>query len=119
MPDNAGPRAERLLVGVGPSASAASLIRAAQGVANGLQAEWFAVYVETPKMLRLPETERLHAVQNLRLAEQLGAEGRHPEGPASTQRWSISPAAADHQNSPGQAGPPLPLAGEALAEPGG
>jgi two-component system sensor histidine kinase KdpD len=74
MPDNAGPRAEKLLVGVGPSASSANLIRAAQGVAAGLQAAWFAVYVETPKMLRLPEAERLRAVQNLRLAEQLGAE---------------------------------------------
>lgn len=73
-PDNAGPRAERLLVGVGPSASGANLIRAAQDVAAGLRAEWFAVYVETPKMLRLPEAERLRAVQNLRLAEQLGAE---------------------------------------------
>jgi two-component system sensor histidine kinase KdpD len=38
------------------------------------QAEWFAVYVENPKMLRLPETQRLRAVENLRLAEQLGAE---------------------------------------------
>jgi two-component system sensor histidine kinase KdpD len=74
MPDNAGPRAARLLVGVGPSASSANLIRATQSMAAGLQAEWFAVYVETPRMLRLPEAERLRAVQNLRLAEQLGAE---------------------------------------------
>ena len=43
-------------------------------MATGLQAEWFAVYVENPKMLRLPEAERNRAVYNLRLAEQLGAE---------------------------------------------
>jgi two-component system sensor histidine kinase KdpD len=38
------------------------------------KADWFAVYVETPKMLRLPEAERNRAVYNMRLAEQLGAE---------------------------------------------
>jgi two-component system sensor histidine kinase KdpD len=36
--------------------------------------DWFAVFVETPKMLRLPEAERNRAVYNLRLAEQSGAE---------------------------------------------
>jgi two-component system, OmpR family, sensor histidine kinase KdpD len=43
-------------------------------MAAGLKATWFAVYVEDPKMLRLPEAERNRAVYNLRLAEQLGAE---------------------------------------------
>ncbi|HVO22919.1 MAG TPA: DUF4118 domain-containing protein [Candidatus Margulisiibacteriota bacterium] len=38
------------------------------------KSDWFAVFVETPKMLRLPEAERNRAVYNLRLAEQLGAE---------------------------------------------
>jgi two-component system sensor histidine kinase KdpD len=46
----------------------------AQKMAADLKAEWFAVYVEDPRMLRLPETERSRAVYNLRLAEQLGAE---------------------------------------------
>ena len=66
--------AERVLVCVGPSPSSTDLIRAAQRLAAGLQAEWFAVYVEDPRMLRLPEAERNRAVYNLRLAEQLGAE---------------------------------------------
>ena len=35
---------------------------------------WFAVYVEDPKTLRLPEADRNRAIFNLRLAEQLGAE---------------------------------------------
>jgi two-component system sensor histidine kinase KdpD len=65
---------ERLLVCVGPGLDSADLIRAAQNLAVNLQAEWFAVYVEDPRMLRLPEAERNRAVYNLRLAEQLGAE---------------------------------------------
>jgi two-component system sensor histidine kinase KdpD len=66
--------AERLLVCVGPSPSSADVIRAAKSMAAKLKAAWLAVYVEDPKMLRLPEAERNHAVYNLRLAEQLGAE---------------------------------------------
>jgi two-component system sensor histidine kinase KdpD len=66
--------AERLLVCVGPSPGSADVIRAARRMAASLKAAWFAVYVEDPKMLRLPEAERHRAVYNLRLAEQLGAE---------------------------------------------
>ena len=69
-----GVTAERLLVCVGPSPANADVIRAARSMAAGLKAVWFAVYVEDPKMLRLPEAERNRAVYNLRLAEQLGAE---------------------------------------------
>lgn len=72
---------ERLLVCVGPSLSAAGLIRAAQKLAARAKAEWFAVYVESPEMLRLPEADRLLAVQNLRLAEQLGGETVTLRGP--------------------------------------
>jgi two-component system sensor histidine kinase KdpD len=74
MTEGSMPQKARLLVCVGPSLSSAGLIRAARKMAARLQAEWFAVYVESPRMLRLPEAERLHAVQNLRLAEQLGGE---------------------------------------------
>jgi two-component system sensor histidine kinase KdpD len=66
--------AERLLVCVGPSPSSADVIRTAKNMAATLKGEWFGVYVEDPKMLRLPEAERNRAVYNLRLAEQLGAE---------------------------------------------
>ena len=76
------PTTERLLVCVGPSPSSTKLIRATKRMAASLHAEWFAIYVEDPKMLRLPEAERNRAVQNLQLAEQLGGEtftlrGRH------------------------------------------
>jgi two-component system sensor histidine kinase KdpD len=74
MPLRSSPTQERLLVCVGPSPSCADLINAAQKMAAEAKAEWFAVYVETPKMLRLPAADRNRAVYNLRLAEQLGAE---------------------------------------------
>jgi len=68
------PTQEALLVCVGPSPSGADLIRAVSKMAAEAKTEWLAVYVETPKMLRLPAAERNRAVYNLRLAEQLGAE---------------------------------------------
>ncbi len=74
MEDISKPPVKRLLVSVGPSPASAGLIRAASKMARELEAEWFAVYVENPRMLRLPEAERNRAVANLRLAEQLGAQ---------------------------------------------
>lgn len=74
MPARSSPTHDGLLVCVGPSPSCADLINAVQKMAADAKAEWFAVYVETPKMLRLPAAERNRAVYNLRLAEQLGAE---------------------------------------------
>ena len=68
------PPAEKLLVCVGPSTFSANLINSAKKIATSLNAKWFAVCVETPKMLILPEAERNRAADNLRLAEQLGAE---------------------------------------------
>jgi two-component system, OmpR family, sensor histidine kinase KdpD len=80
--DQSSAPTDKILVCVGPNPAGAGLIRAAQHMASDLRAEWLAVYVETPKMLRMPEAERNRAVYNLRLAEQLGAEavtlrGRH------------------------------------------
>jgi two-component system sensor histidine kinase KdpD len=74
MANREGFPGERLLVCVGPSPASADVIRSARNMATKLKAAWFAVYVEDPKMLRLPEAERNRAVYNLRLAEQLGAE---------------------------------------------
>ncbi|MGC9964236.1 MAG: hypothetical protein ABSE08_02400 [Syntrophobacteraceae bacterium] len=73
MPDSLKPRAEKLLVCVSHSPSSAALIRSTGKIAAGLGAEWSAVYVEEPKMLFLPEANRNRAMDNLRLAEQLGA----------------------------------------------
>lgn len=74
MPVSSSPSHKGLLVCVGPNPSCAALINAVQKMAAEAKADWFAVYVETPKMLQLPAAERNRAVYNLRLAEQLGAE---------------------------------------------
>ncbi len=68
------PTQERLLIGVGPSPLSARLVRATQRMATRLHAAWLAVYVETPAHIRLSDDQREHALQNLRLAEKLGAE---------------------------------------------
>jgi two-component system, OmpR family, sensor histidine kinase KdpD len=65
---------ERLLVAVGPDGQAERLVRAGRRLADGLGAEWLVVYVETPDLLRLSQTERNRRIAVLRMAESLGAE---------------------------------------------
>jgi two-component system sensor histidine kinase KdpD len=65
---------ERLLVCVGPDAQAERVVRAGKRMADGLDAEWLVVYVETPDLLRLSEVERNRRIALMRLAESLGAE---------------------------------------------
>ncbi len=43
-------------------------------LAKAFEAEWIAVYVETPKLQRLSETKRAQVLATLRLVEELGAE---------------------------------------------
>jgi len=65
---------ERLLVCVSPSPLSMQLIRGARRMVSTLHADWLAVYVETPASLRLNAEGRARAAENMRLAEQLGAE---------------------------------------------
>lgn len=65
---------DRLLVCISPSPYSANLLRVGLRIASGLHAPWCAVNVETPATLRLPAPARAQMSQNLRLAEQLGAE---------------------------------------------
>jgi two-component system, OmpR family, sensor histidine kinase KdpD len=65
---------EQLLVAVSPSPHSARLIRAARRMATSLHARWFAVYVEQPSARQLPKAMERQLSQNLRLAQQLGAE---------------------------------------------
>src|SRR6201991_5344087 len=65
---------ERLLVCVGPGPEAPMLVRAAARLAAALKADWIAVYVETPKLPRLPDARRERTLNALRLAAELGAE---------------------------------------------
>jgi two-component system sensor histidine kinase KdpD len=68
------PAGDRLLVCVGPNPACARIIRAARRMAAGLRADWVAVYVETPAHTRLSRADQEAVSQNLRLAEQLGAQ---------------------------------------------
>ncbi len=65
---------ERILVCVSPSPSSAKLVRAARRMATSLHGTCIAAYVETPTSLRMSAAMRERLAQNLRLAEQLGAE---------------------------------------------
>ncbi|HTP45694.1 MAG TPA: sensor histidine kinase KdpD [Casimicrobiaceae bacterium] len=66
------PAGERIVVALGPDRRGEQLVRAAKRIADRIDAEWHAVYVETPALLRLPQAERNRILGYLRLAEQLG-----------------------------------------------
>ncbi len=65
---------DKILVCVGSGPSSAGVIRYAARRAEGEGSKLFAVYVEVPRSALLPEKERDRVLDNLRLAEQLGAE---------------------------------------------
>ncbi|KVN00749.1 MULTISPECIES: sensor histidine kinase KdpD [unclassified Burkholderia] len=65
---------ERLLVCVGAGPEAPTLVRAAARLAASLKADWLAVYVETPRLARLPDAIRQRTLNALKLAAELGAE---------------------------------------------
>ncbi|MDO9453233.1 MAG: sensor histidine kinase KdpD [Stagnimonas sp.] len=67
---------EYVLVCVNESAHSEQLVRAARRLADRLNAPWTALYLETERSHRLPETARDRVAATLRLAEELGAETR-------------------------------------------
>lgn len=69
------PIVEKILICVGPGPESLKLIRAGKRMAMSLQAEWIAVYVDITG-ISSSEDSRNKAIQNLRFAEQLGAETR-------------------------------------------
>jgi two-component system, OmpR family, sensor histidine kinase KdpD len=64
--------AERLLVCIGPGATAVRMVRATRGMAARLHADWVALYVETPRDQRLGPSQREDLLRALELAEELG-----------------------------------------------
>jgi two-component system, OmpR family, sensor histidine kinase KdpD len=58
---------------VGPDASGEHLVRSAARLATQLAVEWTCVYVETPKLQRLPAVERERILRTLKLGQDLGA----------------------------------------------
>jgi len=72
---------ERILVCIGPGPSAELLVRGGRRLAAALHAEWTVVYVETPRLQRLPPSARDAILENLRVAERLGASTATLSGP--------------------------------------
>ena len=64
--------AERLLVGISPHPLAERLVRSTYRLADELNTEWLAVYVETPGHSRLSPEQRERVARTLLLAEELG-----------------------------------------------
>ena len=67
---------ERILVCVSPSGLGERLVRSARRLADELNAEWFALYVETPSHDALPPEKRDQVARTLHLAGELGARVR-------------------------------------------
>jgi two-component system, OmpR family, sensor histidine kinase KdpD len=67
------PVGSRILVCVSPSPLSEQPIRVGQRLADDLKAEWYAVFVESPRLGLMPEVNRLSLEKNFRLAEGLGA----------------------------------------------
>jgi two-component system sensor histidine kinase KdpD len=65
--------ATALLTCVGPDAGAERVVRAAARLASQLNAEWHAIYVETPALQRLAAARRETILGTLNLAQKLGA----------------------------------------------
>ncbi|MGA2186906.1 MAG: two-component system sensor histidine kinase KdpD [Steroidobacteraceae bacterium] len=65
--------ATALLTCVGPDAGAERVVRAAARLASQLNADWHAIYVETPALQRLPAARRETILAALNLAQNLGA----------------------------------------------
>ena len=76
---------DRILVAIGPDQQSEQLVRAGKRLADALDADWSAVYVETPELLKLSEAERNRRIDLLRLAESLGAETVTLDGPTAAE----------------------------------
>jgi two-component system sensor histidine kinase KdpD len=91
--DRVWPATERVVVCVSASPSSARLVRAARRMAASIHGSCVAVFVETPASLRMSSADRRRLTENLRLAEQLGAEAvtlRGPDAAAETVRYARS-----------------------------
>ncbi|MGE5615412.1 MAG: DUF4118 domain-containing protein, partial [Bacillota bacterium] len=64
----------RILCCIGPSMGAEQAVRSAARLARQLDVDWRAVYVETPRLQRLPAFERERILRVVKLAQDLGAQ---------------------------------------------
>ena len=70
------PAGERLLVCISPSPYAEKVVRTARRLADELNADWFAVYVEVATKPEVNAANRARIDETLGLAESLGAKAR-------------------------------------------
>ncbi|MBB3193327.1 DUF4118 domain-containing protein [Roseateles terrae] len=62
-----------ILCAIGPGDEAESVVRSAAQLAQQLAVSWHAVFVETPRLHRLPDAHRERVLRTVRLAQDLGA----------------------------------------------
>jgi two-component system, OmpR family, sensor histidine kinase KdpD len=79
------PTQESMLVCIGPGAGGEKLVRNAARVAAQSEVPWHAIYVETPKLQRLPDVERANVLKTLKLAQDAGARTAVLSGPDAAQ----------------------------------
>lgn len=97
--------AERLLVCISPNPLGERLVRSARRLADELNAEWLAVYVETAAQARLSEDDRSRVAKTLLLAEELGGRSITVSGRSVSE--SILATARKHNVTKIIAGKPL------------
>ncbi|PKE33190.1 two-component system sensor histidine kinase KdbD [Rahnella sp. AA] len=108
---------DALLLCIGHDGGNEKLVRVASRMAARLGCVWHAVYVETPRLHRLPESQRRAILHALKLAQELGAEtatladpqeekailryarehrlGKVMTGRRREKRWKFGPSFAD------------------------
>jgi two-component system sensor histidine kinase KdpD len=67
------PAGERLLVCIGPNPAGARLVRAGKRMATSLKCDWIVLYVEASGQ-RISASDRAALVENLQVAQELGAQ---------------------------------------------
>jgi two-component system, OmpR family, sensor histidine kinase KdpD len=88
------PAGERLLVCISPGAISERLIHTARRLADELKAEWYALYVETPRQAGMSAVQRDRVDHMLRLAEDLGAKSISLPGQSVAE--TVTAYARDH-----------------------
>jgi two-component system sensor histidine kinase KdpD len=99
------PATERLLVCITPNPLSERLIRSTRRLSDEINAEWLAVYVETPEHARLTQDQRARITKTLLLAEELGGHSLTLSGNSVAE--TILRYAAEHNVTKIIAGKPL------------
>jgi two-component system sensor histidine kinase KdpD len=99
------PAGERLLVCISPSPLAEKLVRTTRRLADELNAEWFAVYVNLASRPELDPSNRERIGRTLQLAEELGGRTRTLTGRTISE--AVLPYARKHNVTKILVGKPL------------